>query len=82
MRATPCREIFHTWGVALFACSFIWTRKNQRSWKELWLDKRDSASWLTFWAVLVIGGLGILLALIQVVLQVVQVATELKGSGD
>lgn len=45
-----------------------------RGWKELWKDKRDSAHWLTFWAVIVIGGAGILLAVIQVLLQAVQLA--------
>lgn len=48
--------------------------RKPRSWKELWLDNRDSASWLTFWAVIIIGGMGIFLAFIQVVLQVVQIA--------
>ena len=45
-----------------------------RGWKELWKDKRDSAHWLTFWAVIIIGGAGILLAVIQVLLQAVQLA--------
>lgn len=45
-----------------------------RGWKELWYDKRDSASWLTFWAVLIIGGLGTILALLQVILQAVSIA--------
>ncbi|KFY31936.1 hypothetical protein V493_00663 [Pseudogymnoascus sp. VKM F-4281 (FW-2241)] len=47
--------------------------KKPRTWKELWEDKRDSASWLTFWAVAVIGGLGLILALLQTILQIVQV---------
>lgn len=47
--------------------------KKPRTWGELWKDKRDSASWLTFWAVIIIGGAGILLAFIQVVLQIVQI---------
>ncbi|KFY72697.1 hypothetical protein V499_07195 [Pseudogymnoascus sp. VKM F-103] len=29
--------------------------KKPRTWKQLWEDKRDSASWLTFWAVIIIG---------------------------
>lgn len=49
------------------------SNKEPRTWKELWLDKRDSASWLTFWALLIFGGLGIILAFIQVVLQIVQI---------
>lgn len=49
--------------------------RKPRSWKELWQDKRDSASWLTFWVVLIFGGLGILLALLQVILQIVELKT-------
>ncbi|KAI0157225.1 hypothetical protein GGR57DRAFT_461285 [Xylariaceae sp. FL1272] len=52
--------------------------RKPRSWTELWLDNRDSASWLTFWAVLIIGGIGLLLAFIQVALQVVQVAYQFQ----
>ncbi|ORX98179.1 hypothetical protein BCR34DRAFT_628441 [Clohesyomyces aquaticus] len=41
--------------------------KRPRTWKEIWNDKRDSASWLTFWAVLVI-----------VILQIVQIGLQAK----
>ena len=44
-----------------------------RGWKELWRDKRDSAQWVTFWAVIIIGSLGLLLALLQVIIGVLQV---------
>ncbi|KAF2477129.1 uncharacterized protein BDR25DRAFT_204411, partial [Lindgomyces ingoldianus] len=47
--------------------------KRPRTWKEIWNDKRNSANWFTFWAVLIIGGLGITLAFIQVVLQIIQI---------
>ena len=56
------------------------SEKRPRTWKELWNDKRDSASWFTFWAVLIIGGTSIFLALIQVILQIIQVSYQLKGS--
>lgn len=47
-----------------------------RSWKQLWRDKRDSAGWFTFWAVILIGGLGVLLAFVQVILQILQLAIK------
>jgi hypothetical protein len=53
-------------------------QRKPRSWTELWLDNRDSASWLTFWAVIIIGGIGLLLALIQVILQIVQIAFQIQ----
>ncbi|KAI1809448.1 hypothetical protein GGS20DRAFT_590594 [Poronia punctata] len=54
------------------------SQRKPRSWVELWVDNRDSASWLTFWAVIIIGGVGLLLAFIQVALQVVQVAYQFQ----
>ncbi|KAI1215006.1 uncharacterized protein F4807DRAFT_16969 [Annulohypoxylon truncatum] len=52
--------------------------RKPRSWRELWLDNRDSASWLTFWAVIVIGGIGLILSFIQVALQIAQVAMSVQ----
>ena len=51
-----------------------------RTWRELWDDKRDSASWYTFWLVLIIGGVGILLAFLQVVFQIVQTILQIRQS--
>ncbi|KAI9668387.1 MAG: hypothetical protein M1831_001141 [Alyxoria varia] len=48
------------------------SQKKPRTWRELWHDKRDSAQWFTFWAVLMIGGLGVVLAFMQVVLQAIE----------
>ncbi|KAI9890356.1 MAG: hypothetical protein M1814_004266 [Vezdaea aestivalis] len=50
--------------------------RKARSWRELWQDKRDSASWLTFWLVLIIGGTGLILAFFQVVLGVLQIVLK------
>ena len=47
-----------------------------RGWKELWRDKRDSAGWLTFWIVLIFGGVAILLSALQVLLQILQMAIK------
>ncbi|KAF1955968.1 hypothetical protein CC80DRAFT_473977 [Byssothecium circinans] len=54
--------------------------KRPRTWKELWNDRRDSASWFTFWAVLIIGGIGIILAFMQVILQIVQISLQTNQS--
>ena len=45
-----------------------------RGWRELWRDKRDSAQWVTFRAVIIIGGIGVFLSLCQVMLGALQVA--------
>ncbi len=51
-----------------------------RGWGELWRDRRDSAHWFTFWAVIIIGGAGLLLSFLQVVLQIVQVAQSRQST--
>ena len=51
------------------------SEKRPKTWKQLWQDKRDGGQWFTFWAVLIIGALGLLLALIQVLLQITQLVT-------
>ncbi|KAI1654071.1 hypothetical protein F4813DRAFT_393017 [Daldinia decipiens] len=66
----------------LVALSMYLDDRKPRSWKELWLDTRDSASWLTFWAVIIIGGLGLILAFLQVVLQITQLAIDLRQAGS
>lgn len=47
-----------------------------RTWIQLWRDNRDSASWLTFWAVIAFGIFGSVMAFLQVVLQLVELITE------
>ena len=44
-----------------------------RTLREHWRDRRDNAGWSTLWAVMIIGFLGLLLGLMQVVLQLVQI---------
>jgi hypothetical protein len=43
-----------------------------RTWLQLWKDNRNSANWMTFWAVIIFGAFGSLMALLQVVLQSIQ----------
>jgi hypothetical protein len=50
--------------------------KRVRSWRDLWKDKRDSAAWHTFWAVIIVGAIRVFLAFVQVVLQVVQLSLQ------
>ena len=52
--------------------------RKPRSFKQLWLDKRDSAAWLTFWTVLLFGVVGILLGLLQAVFQILQYVQGLQ----
>ncbi|KXH65593.1 hypothetical protein CSAL01_03235 [Colletotrichum salicis] len=49
-------------------------RQKPRRLTDLWRDRRNPLQWYTFWAVLWVGGAGIVLAIIQTVLAGVQVA--------
>lgn len=40
---------------------------------QLWRDKRSTEAWYTFWAVVLIGGVGLFLSFVQTVLQIMQV---------
>lgn len=46
--------------------------KKPRSLRQLWLDTGDSASWLTFWTLLLFGSISVVLGLLQAIFQVLQ----------
>ncbi|KAF2017326.1 hypothetical protein BU24DRAFT_440329 [Aaosphaeria arxii CBS 175.79] len=66
--------------IRLAVLAHHFSNKRPKTWKELWNDKRDSASWFTFWAVLIVGGIAIILAFVQVILQIVQLGLQIKQS--
>lgn len=45
----------------------------------LWTDRRDKLKWYTFWAVIVVGGLSVLLGVLQVILAAIQVAVSYRS---
>ena len=47
--------------------------------RGLWRDTRDSLQWYTFWALVIIGGVGLLLGLIQAALAIVQAYASVKA---
>jgi hypothetical protein len=44
----------------------------------LWRDRRNPLQWYTFWAVLVVGGVSILLSFLQLVVSVAQLVVAIK----
>ncbi|KAF8242062.1 hypothetical protein K440DRAFT_591385 [Wilcoxina mikolae CBS 423.85] len=50
--------------------------RKPRSWGDLWRDKRDTSNWYTFWAVIFIGGAGLILTVIQTAIAVAQFASS------
>lgn len=55
--------------------------KKPHSLRQLWVDRRNSPAWLAFWSVLMFGFVGILLALVQTIFQVLQYADMVKQIG-
>ncbi|KUJ06620.1 uncharacterized protein LY89DRAFT_602958 [Mollisia scopiformis] len=46
---------------------------------HLWRDKSDILRWYTFWAVVIVGGLGLFFALVQIVESAIQVEYAVKA---
>lgn len=70
------KDFPHLRGRLARLCNYA-SSKKPRSLAELWRDHRDSANWLTFWAVILFGSIGLLLAFIQSIFQIMQWAQGL-----
>ncbi|KAI1427347.1 hypothetical protein F5Y12DRAFT_712146 [Xylaria sp. FL1777] len=49
------------------------SRRNPRKVWGMWQDRRSRRDWITFWAVVLVGGLSLLFSLLQTILAGVQV---------
>lgn len=47
-------------------------RHKPRTCLDIWRDNRDSVQWLTFWALMLFGGVGVILEAAQIALQAAQ----------
>ena len=56
--------------------------KRPQSILQLWADRRNSPAWLAFWSVLIFGSIGIFLALVQTVFQILQYVDAVKHPGN
>ena len=54
-------------------------QQKARSLRDLWRDKRDTLSWYTFWAVIIIGGVGLLLTLASLGVSSAQTAAAFRA---
>lgn len=48
--------------------------------RDLWRDRRNVTQWYTFWAVLVVGGLTIVLGILQLLVASMALAYQVKES--
>ncbi len=56
--------------------------KRPQSIMQLWADRRNSPAWLAFWSVLLFGSIGLFLALVQTLFQILQYVDAVKHSGN
>jgi hypothetical protein len=56
-------------GKRLAALHTLSIRQHPTSWRRLWNDRRNRGAWLALWAVMVFGGISILLQLLQLIIQ-------------
>ena len=68
------QDDFPIFGQRLAKLQAFTLRQQPTKLLDLWRDRRNPLQFYTFWAVLVIGGLGILLAFLQLVVAVWQLA--------
>ncbi|KAK8108994.1 hypothetical protein PG984_014795 [Apiospora sp. TS-2023a] len=71
---------FPIFGSRLLALQRYNKRRQPTKITDLWRDRRNPLQWYTFWVVAIIGGFGLLLALLQLIAGFVQMAYAIKPS--
>jgi len=63
---------FPIFGSRLLALQKHNQRQQPSRVRDLWRDRRNPLQWYTFWAVIVVGGLTVILAILQLAVSVAQ----------
>lgn len=71
---------FPHFGSRLLAVQQYNLRQQPRRIRDLWRDRRNPLQWYTFWAVLWVGGITIVLALLQLAAGIIQTYYSALGS--
>jgi hypothetical protein len=50
-----------------------------RTFRQIWKDKRDTLNYFTFWAVMIFGGLGVLLAFLSLAVSIALTVASFKA---
>ncbi|KAK4941379.1 hypothetical protein LTR10_018648 [Elasticomyces elasticus] len=79
---TQLFERYRIWGDRLRELKAYMDSQKPGGIRGLWADKRDSGQWYTFWAVLIIGGLGLLISFLGLVAGIVQAVASFKALND
>ena len=72
------QDDFPMFGARLAKLQEFNLRQHPSKLRDLWRDRRNPLQWYTFWAVLVVGGVSILLSFLQLVASVAQLAVAVK----
>ncbi|KAI1313743.1 hypothetical protein F5Y03DRAFT_390044 [Xylaria venustula] len=67
------RDDFPMLGCRLAVIQEFNLRQQPSKLRDLWRDRRNPLQWYTFWAVLVVGGVSIILAILQLVVGIIQI---------
>lgn len=70
---------FVTFGRRLQMLKTYMDFQKPRGIRGLWADNRDSLSWYTFWAVIIVGGISLILAILGVGLSAAQTVATFQG---
>lgn len=75
--AYSSQDDFPMFGARLAKLQEFTLRQQPSKLRDLWRDRRNPLQWYTFWAVLILGGLSILLALLQFLVGVAQLVLSI-----
>lgn len=67
-----CRDEFAFFGRRLLIMQEFNNRRSPSTLRGMWQDRRNRREWITFWAVLVVGGMSLIFAVIQIALAIWQ----------
>ena len=74
------QDDFPMFGQRLVKLQAFTLRQQPSKLRDLWRDRRNPLQWYTFWAVLVVGGLSILLGFLQLGVTIAQLVVAMKPS--
>jgi hypothetical protein len=73
------RDDFPVFGSRLLQLQRYNMRQQPSRVRDLWRDRRNPLQWYTFWAVLWIGGVTIILAVLQLLVGIVQIYVSVRS---
>lgn len=70
---------YHIWRNRLRIIKAHIDNQKPKGIRGLWVDKRDSLQWYTFWAVVFVGSIGLVLSLLAMAVSIAQTVGTFKG---